>query len=196
MPVTHADVMRLGPHLEGALTWLEWLSPDALDLGDETETWVELREGPRLLVLTHQRDAQHRMGCALLGEDDRCRVYSARPVCCRAYPFEVARPQGAGGRLRLALHHDTLCAPETGMSALIASPEGADAEQQTNETSVVHDAAQRELEAYVAHVAAWNRRQRRRRLAGRLPETGDVFVQSLLARGSATHAAEPSSHAG
>jgi Fe-S-cluster containining protein len=189
VPVTHVDVVRLAALLGHTDGWLEWLAPDALHLDGETDSLVDLRDGPRLLVLAQVRDSKQRAACALHRENEGCGAYPQRPACCRNYPFELDEPvhdvaPNDGGRVRLKLHHDVLCEAETGILALGSGTETASAEAADDEATraarAVYDAAQNELASYVARVAEWNRRQRRRRLAGRLPETGDEFVRSLL----------------
>jgi Fe-S-cluster containining protein len=189
VPVTHIDVARLTDVLGHADGWLEWLAPDVIHLDGETDSLVELREGPRLLVLAQVRDSKQRAACALLRENEGCSVYPQRPACCRNYPFELDEPvQDAAPeddrRVRLKLHHDVLCDAETGIPTLRSdteggSPEAAD-DSATRDARAAYDRAQGELASYVARVGEWNRRQRRRRLTGRLPETGDEFVRSLL----------------
>ncbi len=185
--MTHVDVARLATALDPTLGWLEWLTPDALDLGGETDSWVELREGPRLLVLAQQRDSKQRAACIFLRENEGCSVYPQRPACCRTYPFELGTPPPPADsdrpRVRLALHHDVRCEPETGI-ALLAARDGEDdtaaEDAPTRDARHTDDEAQAQLAAYVAYVSAWNRRQRRRRLAGRVAETGEAFVRALI----------------
>jgi Fe-S-cluster containining protein len=197
VPVTHVDVVRLAAELGHTDGWLEWLAPDTLHLDGETDSLVELREGLRLLVLAQVRDSKDRAACAFLRENEGCGIYPQRPACCRDYPFEldepVAHPTAASAnvpspgakRVHLKLHHDVLCDTETGIGSFRAASdeealqEAAD-DAATSDARAVYDASQSELTSYVARVSEWNRRQRRRRLAGRLPETGEEFVRSLL----------------
>ncbi len=187
MPVTHVDVARLAAQLGHTDGWLEWLAPGAIDLEGETECLVELREGPRLLVLAQVRDSKQRAACALHRENEGCGVYPQRPACCRTYPFEPREPFRDGPddvrRVHLELHHDVLCDPETGIAAWSeaagrATNAKADDGQATRDA--LYEATHRELATYIARVSEWNRRQRRRRLAGRLPQSGEEFVQTLL----------------
>jgi Fe-S-cluster containining protein len=197
--VTHVDVARLAATLGHTDGWLEWLAPDALDLEGETESLVELREGPRLLVLARVRDSKERTACAFLRDDEGCSVYPQRPACCRSYPFELGEPaqdaDPSTRRVRLKLHHDALCDSETGIDTLRIGPNLRTSEETSDDAATraaqaIYDTAQRELASYVALASEWNRRQRRRRLTGRLPETGDEFLRRLL------QAPSRSSHSG
>jgi Fe-S-cluster containining protein len=125
---------------------VSWLAPDAVDMTGEPESFVELSEGRRLMVL-HQRDG----ACQLLGADNRCGAYPARPQDCRAFPFDFDEPSPRPGPRRLTL------LPLDGCEyALDGHNDRAtlDAEDRTRWS---------ELEDYQALVARWNRRARLRR---------------------------------
>ncbi len=91
VPVTDADVTRLREALSPELPpdrFLEWLAPDEVDMDGEPETFVECREGRRLLVLRHRHEAE---GSTCVFFDDRkgCTVHPHRPTSCRTYPYEI-----------------------------------------------------------------------------------------------------------
>ena len=82
--LTAADLSRLSAATgQPATALVEWLAPEAVDMTGEPSSFVELGEGRRLMVLAQQAGA-----CVLLGPDDRCRAYDARPLDCRAFPFD------------------------------------------------------------------------------------------------------------
>src|SRR5690348_11478280 len=84
--VTLSDVARLMAATGRApVDLVEWLAPAGVDMTGEPGTFAELNEGRRLMVL-----AQRSGACHLLAADNRCSVYAARPMDCRAYPFDFA----------------------------------------------------------------------------------------------------------
>jgi Fe-S-cluster containining protein len=140
--VTALDVRRLAAATgEAASALVEWLPPDAVDMSGEPESFVELAEGRRLMVLA-QRDG----ACALLDRDEACRAYAARPRDCRAYPFDFEPLQGPPPRKRrLALLPLEGC-------------EYADDGENDADELEAHDRLRfEELARYQAHVARWNR---------------------------------------
>jgi Fe-S-cluster containining protein len=148
--VTALDVARLVSATGSAPSALvAWLAPDAVDMTGEPESFVELAEGRRLLVL-----AQHDGACRLLGADNRCQAYAARPRDCRTFPFDfevsVAEPSSPDPR-RLTLLPLRDC----------------DYATDGNNDPRVLDADDRarwcELHDYQALVARWNRRAWHRR---------------------------------
>lgn len=171
MPVTDADVTRLTAALASSETitdWLEWLSPEQVDMTGEPETFVCLPEGRRLLVLRHQDG-----GCVLL--DERlCKVHPARPRSCQLYPWDITLGR-RGGVKRLALLHEYAPCEATfdgGVAPVVL------AELKRWERA--------ELAAYARLVSDWNRGQMRRKRLGKRLLGGDEFVQRLLVRRRAT----------
>ncbi len=123
----------------------------------EPESFVRLRPGRRLLVLRHLGG-----GCGLL-VGDRCSVYSARPLCCAAFPFDLAET-GTGSPAVVGL---------AGAPCSLPTPP---------DEAALRDclrALRSELVEYVSLVGAWNRRQRRRERLGRLPEPAERFFEFL-----------------
>lgn len=183
MPVTHVDVVRLA---RGAppQSFVEWLAPDEVDMAGEPESFVELAVGRRLLVLAHKGSAGPQAAdCTFWREDEGCSVYPQRPTACRTYPFEPeAHGDGEQRRVHLRVHPDVVCDESTGIFAFSgdAADEALAEDDTTRDVLSSHETRQRELSDYVARVSAWNRRQRRRRLAGRQPESAAVFLQRLL----------------
>jgi Fe-S-cluster containining protein len=165
--VTSFDLARLCAHTgQPATELVEWLPPDAVDMTGEPESFVELSEGRRLMVL-RQRDG----ACQLLGPDQRCQAYSARPRDCRAYPFDFA-PDGsdlpAARRLRLL--------PLDPSSCEYAQSGNHDAE------ALAAEDAQRwaELARYQALVLRWNRRAYHRRRLHRAIGAASSFLELAL----------------
>lgn len=123
-----------------------WLAPDAVDMTGEPESFVELSEGRRLMVLR-----QHDGACELLGADNRCRAYAARPQDCRAFPFDFDEPSHRPGPRHLTL----------------LPLDGCEYALDGHNDAAMLDAQDRarwsELRDYQALVARWNRRARHRR---------------------------------
>jgi Fe-S-cluster containining protein len=92
--ITHHDLRRLTLGLaRPAASFIEWLTPDEVNMTDEPGSFVELSAGRRLMVL-----AQRAGACHLLDANERCSAYAHRPSDCRLYPFDVEPRRG--GRCR------------------------------------------------------------------------------------------------
>lgn len=167
--VTARDVARLAE--ASALSPSElvaWLPPDAVDMSGEPQSFVELSEGRRLMVLRQEDEA-----CCLLGADNRCRAYPARPRDCRAYPFDFA-PARTGGNAALRL----------GLLPLDACDYALDANNDPAELEREDLARWSELAEYQSLVARWNRRAwHRRRLHKSVGDAGS-FLAFALAQGA------------
>src|SRR5262249_48750306 len=106
--LTHFDLAQLARALERpALSFIEWLCPDEVDLDVAGEVLVELDVGQRLMVLAHANGA-----CHMLTSDNRCSAYAARPADCRAYPFVIERDL-ATNAVRLGWFEPERCGDET-----------------------------------------------------------------------------------
>jgi Fe-S-cluster containining protein len=162
--VTALDVARLGAATSLAPSELvDWLGPDHVDMTGEPDSFVELSEGRRLMVLRHRDGA-----CTQLGSDNRCRVYAARPRDCRAFPFDFGAPAGNPTEPR-RLSLLPLPVPERCDYAFDgANDEAALAlEDQTRWD---------ELRDYQALVSRWNRRAWHRRRLHRVPGNAAAFL--------------------
>lgn len=160
--VTGLDIARLSaatgspPSALGA-----WLAPDAVDMTGEPESFVELAEGRRLLVLA-QRDG----ACQLLSADNRCGAYAARPRDCRTFPFDF----------------EPLSASHRDVRRLVLMPlKDCEYESDGNNDERALDADDRarwaELRDYQALVARWNRRAwHRRRLHQSVGEAAEFLA--------------------
>jgi Fe-S-cluster containining protein len=145
--VTIEDVARLAAATGSAPEALvAWLEPHAVDMTGEPESFVELSEGRRLMVLRQLDGA-----CQLLRADNRCGAYAARPQDCRAFPFDFDEPPHRPGPRRLMLLPLDSC--EYTLDGQ-NDPTTLDAEDRTRWS---------ELRDYQSVVARWNRRARHRR---------------------------------
>lgn len=165
VPVTDADVRRLIEHVSHGFRLaehLEWISPDQVDMSGEPETFVDLPDGRRLLVLRHVDDA-----CVFL-RDHRCSAYAARPRSCRLYPWDVGLGRRGGVRRLRLLHEFAPCE---------ATYDGVVLPQQLAEQKRLE---RRELTSYVQRVQEWNRRQQRRRRLGKVLLAGEHFLAALV----------------
>lgn len=161
--LTHIDLRRLVALLgepPGAL--VAWLPSTAVDLDAESASFVSLSEGPRLMVLAHAA-----RGCRLLGEDDRCSAYAARPRDCQLYPFVLERNERRMP-VRLSLFDATGCGDVASSPVSLTSLERADAERWA------------ELEVYRSLVARWNRLAGHRRRFGHRAGSARDFLEFLL----------------
>lgn len=156
--VTHRDVARLaGATGEPVHALVDWLAPDEVDMSGEPGSFVELSLGRRLMVLAHRAEQ-----CRWLDESFRCRVYAARPIDCRLYPFSI-EPCPDGNSIALSLLSFTSC----------DSPGTADLEPPQSDSiseralALRDEARWSELTEYQGLVARWNRLARHRRRLGR-----------------------------
>jgi Fe-S-cluster containining protein len=145
--VTSFDVARLQTATRQPPTELvAWLAPDAVDMTGEPQSFVELDAGRRLMVL-----AQHGDACRLLGADNRCSAYAARPRDCRAFPFDFVPAPGYPPGRRLTLLPLSSC------------DYGSDGQSDATLLEAEDRARWDELQTYQALVARWNRRAWHRR---------------------------------
>ena len=160
--VTAADVARLARATgQAAADLVDWLAPDAVDMTGEPSSFVELGEGRRLMVLAQQGGA-----CRLLTTDNRCSAYEARPLDCRAFPFDF---EGGTPRRHLRL------LPLNDCDYAEDGQQDAAALQQLDEQRWLA------LREYQARVADWNRLARQRRRLGHRVGSGDAFLRFALA---------------
>lgn len=164
--VTSFDVARLVAATgRGATELVAWLAPAEVDMTGEPQSFVELREGRRLLVLAQEAGA-----CRLLGNDNLCSAYAARPRDCRAFPFDfttTAAPRGNVRRLTLL--------PLRGCDF------AHDGQQNLVELASEDALRWQELERYQELVARWNRQVwHRRRLSKAVGSAADFLQQALV----------------
>ena len=162
--MTALDVLRLEQATGRAASELvTWLAPDSVDMTGEPQSFVELSTGRRLMAL-----AQREGACLLLGADNRCRAYEARPRDCRAYPFDFAR-DGSVQRLQLLPLTDCDYAD--------------DGENDAAALDAADQARWSELESYWELVARWNRRAFHRRRLHRSVGSAAEFLAFARAAG-------------
>jgi Fe-S-cluster containining protein len=163
--VTSLDVARLAAARAAEPSSLvAWLAPDAVDMTGEPESFVELDEGRRLMVLA-QRDG----ACLLLGADNRCGAYAARPRDCRTFPFDFAETNASHSSAR----HLTLL-------PLQDCEYDNDGHNDAELLDAEDQARWSELFDYRALVARWNRRAwHRRRLQRRVGDAAAFLAFAL-----------------
>jgi Fe-S-cluster containining protein len=162
--VTSFDVARLvSTSGRSAAELVTWLAPDEVDMTGEPQSFVELAEGRRLMVLAHANGA-----CQLLGSDHRCSVYAARPRDCRAFPFRFEPDERERNVRRLSL------------LPLRGCDYASDGQQDVATLDAEDRARWQELERYQRVVAEWNRRAwHRRRLMKRLGRSAEFLGYAL-----------------
>lgn len=162
LPLTDDDLRRIVRHTgERALDIVRFVDKNQIDLDDEPESFTELRQGRRVMVLAHGR-----RGCRYLGRDDRCTIYSARPLGCRVFPFDPLFSRD-GKLRRLRLIPATECLYEL---------DGDNDPDKLRRLSQRHESA---TEAYQARISQWNTAQRRRKRRGLAARTGAEFLRFL-----------------
>lgn len=171
--LTHHDLERLATGLaRPASSFVEWLSPDEVDMTNEPGSFVELRRGRRLMVLVQREGA-----CHLLDASLRCSAYALRPLDCRLYPLDPSRDD-AGDVVGLARLDPNGCGDEAGPPVDLGELEALDARRW------------HELAEYQARVARWNRLAAHRRRFRR--PLGDVaeflaFLECAAPRSAGEH---------
>ena len=162
LPLTDSDLRRIVKHTgDKPESVVRWVDKDAIDLDDEPESFVHLRQGRRVMVLAHTR-----YGCRYLGADDRCTIYTARPLGCRVFPFDPTF--GKDGKLRrLKLIPAAECEYEL------------DGDNDPERIRKLQTSLDRSTEAYHRRIAKWNRLQAQRRRDGQPAETSARFLAYL-----------------
>ncbi|HXK17713.1 MAG TPA: YkgJ family cysteine cluster protein [Polyangiaceae bacterium] len=163
--VTSFDVARLAAATSSSPHELvAWLAPDAVDMTGEPESFVELAEGRRLLVL-----AQRGGACQLLGADNLCGAYAARPRDCRAFPFDFVAQTRDPERRQLTLLPLSDC------------DYARDGQNQVALLEAEDRARWAELARYQALVARWNRQAWHRRRLHKRVHGAQQFLDFALA---------------
>lgn len=162
LPLTDTDLRRIAQRTgDRPEDIVRWVDRHGIDMDDEPEGFVMLRQGKRVMVLRHQRGA-----CRYLGPDDRCTIYTSRPLGCRIFPFDPTFK--SDGKLRhLKLIQAADCLYEL------------DGKNDVDELRKLHERTERANEAWYATIADWNREQAKRKRAGRTARTARDFFAFL-----------------
>jgi Fe-S-cluster containining protein len=160
--LTDGDVRRIARRTgHSAVDIVRFVDRHGIDMDDEPESFVRVRQGRCVMVLRHQRG-----GCRYLGEDGRCGIYGARPLGCRIFPFDPGFSR-QGKLRRLHLIPATECRYEL------------DGENDLEALRTLHERYEAATVAYHAKVLEWNARQKRRLRAGQKVETSRRFLEFL-----------------
>lgn len=162
LPLTDGDVERIAERTGAAPSdFVRFIDRNAIDMDDEPEAFVRLRQGKRVMVMR-----QGAGGCHFLGADDRCTIYAARPLGCRVFPFDPTF--GADGKLRrLKLIQAADCRYEL---------DGDNDPRKIRELQERHETV---TTRYHQRIAEWNREQTRRKRQGRAVQTAKKFLSFL-----------------
>lgn len=166
LPLTDKDVERIMQRTgDRATDMIRWVTRFEIEMDDEPEAFVVLRQGKRAMVLKHEHGA-----CRYLGDDDRCTIYKSRPLGCRVFPFDptyYSRGPAKGTLRKLKLIPATEC------------PYELDGHNDPDELKVLHENYERECREYHARIAEWNRIQRKRLRAGKAAQTANEYLVFL-----------------
>jgi len=162
LPLTDGDVKRIAKGTgEKPKDFIRWVDRHGIEMDDEPEGFVSLRQGKRVMVLKHERGA-----CRYLGSDNRCTIYTARPLGCRIFPFDPTFDK-KGKLRRLKLIQAADCKYEL------------DGENDPDAIRKLHTRYEEATHAYQDRVAEWNKLQKARRRAGRRSQSSKEFLAFL-----------------
>jgi Fe-S-cluster containining protein len=162
LPLTDDDVRRIGARTgDAASDIVQWVDRNGIEMDDEPEAFVVLRQGKRVMTLAHERG-----GCRYLGADNRCGIYTSRPLGCRIYPFDPSFSK-KGKLRRLAIVQATEC------------PYTLDGTNDVNEIRVLHESYLRAHADFHGKIAEWNRAQTKRKRAGKAAGSAREFFDFL-----------------
>lgn len=162
LPLTDRDVLRIKDGTGAAPeSFVRWVDRNGIEMDDEPEAFVRLRQGKRVMVMR-----QGAGGCHFLGKDDRCTIYGSRPLGCRIFPFDPTYSK-QGKLVRLKLIQATECLYE------LDGDNDADAMQR------LHGKHNGATSRYHARVAIWNQEQSRRVRHGRVAQSAREFLSFL-----------------
>jgi Fe-S-cluster containining protein len=155
LPLTAGDVRRISEHTgDKPKDFIRWVDRHGIEMDDEPEGFVMLRQGKRVMVLRHEGG-----GCTYLGDDNRCTIYEARPLGCRIFPFDPTF--GKDGKLRrLKLIQAADCLYEL---------DGKNNVKETQEAS----------DDWHDKIAEWNKVQKKNKRSGRAAGTASQFFAFL-----------------
>jgi len=162
LPLTAGDVRRIARRTgDKPEDFIRWVDRHGIDMDDEPEGFVQLRQGKRVMVLRHTRG-----GCHYLGKDNRCTIYTSRPLGCRIFPFDPT--WGKDGKLRhLKLIQAADCKYEL---------DGKNDVEEIRELDAKTEAAN---DDWHDKIAEWNREQQKRKRSGGAAGTARQFFEFL-----------------
>ena len=143
---TPSDVIRIVRATgEDPYRFLEFLGPDEISEVDENDpTWLDCNG--RRFIMGLRRGKK---GCYFLRKKTRrCKIYAARPLLCRLYPFRLQENR-SGGFKGFTLHKDVGC------------PRHRDGVFETQPLYELYLEDEKHQEAYDYLVEAFNRRRSR-----------------------------------
>ncbi len=162
LPLTDRDVARITQRTGApAESFVRWVDRHGIDMDEEPEAFVKLRPGKRVMVMR-----QGRGGCHFLGKDDRCSIYSSRPLGCRIFPFDPTFSKD-GKLRRLKLIQATDCLYEL------------DGGSDPNGIRQLHERHEGATGAYHQRIAEWNTQQTKRTRQGKSVQTARDFLSFL-----------------
>jgi Fe-S-cluster containining protein len=141
--------------------FVKWVDRKGIEMDDEPEGFVSLRQGKRVMVLKHERG-----GCRYLGEDNRCTIYTARPLGCRIFPFDPTFRKD-GKLLHLKLIQATDCKYEL------------DGKNDVKAMRKLHERYEQAAEVWEDKIAVWNKQQTARKRKGQAAGTAKTFLKFL-----------------
>lgn len=164
LPLTGADVRRIVRRTgDNPADVVRWVDRNGIDMDDEPEWFVELKQGKRVMVLRHQNGR----GCRYLGDDNRCTIYGARPLGCRLYPFDPTfTKKGKLRRLEL-------------IQASKECPYELDGKTKVEALRDLHERYEAAHRTFNESIAEWNRLQRKRKRSGKRVQTSKEFLAFL-----------------
>jgi Fe-S-cluster containining protein len=162
LPLTDRDVQQITERTGAVPTsFVRWVDRNAIDMDDEPEAFVRLREGKRVMIMR-----QGKGGCHFLGSDDRCTIYKDRPLGCRIFPFDPSYDK-KGKLVRLKLIPAAECLYEL------------DGDNDPSAVQKMHARHNGATSRYHERVAAWNQEQARRVRQGKKAQTAGDFLAFL-----------------
>jgi Fe-S-cluster containining protein len=163
LPLTDGDVRRISEFTgDKAEVFVKWVDRHGIDMDDEPEGFVMLRQGKRVPVLRHTRGR-----CHYLGEDDRCTIYKGRPLGCRVFPFDPTFGKKDGKLRHLKLIQATDCKYEL------------DGKNDVDELRSLHERYEEATSSFHERIAEWNREQKARKRGGGAAKTARQFLEFL-----------------
>jgi Fe-S-cluster containining protein len=162
LPLTAGDVRRISEHTgDKPKDFIRWVDRHGIEMDDEPEGFVVLRQGKRVMVLRHEGG-----GCTYLGDDNRCTIYKARPLGCRIFPFDPTF--GKDGKLRhLKLIQAADCLYEL------------DGKNDVKEMRELDARTQEASDGWHDKIAEWNKEQQKKKRSGRAAGTARQFFEFL-----------------